>query len=61
MKPANVTTSLENEASMKAKAIHRLMTEVQKGWDSAKGNGWVSEEDAHRLFEVGESKDHPSK
>ena len=61
MKPANVTTSLENEASMKAKAIRRLKTEVQKGWDSAKENGWVSEEDAHRLFEVGESKDHPSK
>ena len=61
MKPVKVTTSLENEAYMKAKAIRRLMTEVQKGWDSAKENGWVSEENAHRLFEVEEPNGHPSK
>ena len=46
--------SPENEAYMKAKAMRRLMTEVQKGWDSAEKNGWVSEEDARRLLEVEE-------
>lgn len=46
--------SPENEAYMKAKAMRRLMTEVQRGWDSAEKNGWVSEEDAHRLLEVEE-------
>ena len=61
MKPVKVTASLENEAYMKAKAIRRLMTEVQKGWDAAKENGWVSEENAHRLFEVEEPNGHPSK
>ena len=54
MKPVNVTTSPENEAYMKAKAMRRLMTEVQRGWDSAEKNGWVSEEDARRLLEVEE-------
>lgn len=61
MKPVNVTTSPENEAYMKAKAMRRLMTEVQKGWDSAEESGWVSEEEVHRLFGVEESNDHPSK
>lgn len=46
--------SPENEAYMKAKAMRRLMTEVQKGWDSAGKNGWVSEEDARRLLEMEE-------
>lgn len=46
--------SPENEAYMKAKAMRRLMDEVQKGWDSAEENGWVSEEDAYRLLEVDE-------
>lgn len=46
--------SPENEAYMKAKAMRRLMTEVQRGWDSAEKNGWVSEEDARRLLEVEE-------
>lgn len=46
--------SPENEAYMKAKAMRRLMTEVQKGWNSVEENGWVSEEDAHRLLEVEE-------
>ena len=30
MKPVNMKAPLENEAYMKAKAIRRLMTEVQK-------------------------------
>ena len=46
--------SPENEAYMKAKAMRRLMTEVQKGWDSVEERGWVSEEDARRLLEVEE-------
>lgn len=46
--------SPENEAYMKAKAMRRLMAEVQKGWDSAEENGWISEEDAYRLLEVDE-------
>lgn len=46
--------SPENEAYMKTKAMHRLMTEVQKGLDSAEKEGWVSEEEAHRLLGVEE-------
>ena len=46
--------SPENEAYMKAKAMRRLMTEVQKGWDSVEERGWVYEEDARRLLEVEE-------
>lgn len=44
--------SPENEEYMKAKAMRRLMAEVQKGWDSAEKEGWVSEEDAYRLLGV---------
>ena len=46
--------SPENEAYMKTKAMHRLLDEVQKGWDSAEKEGWISEEEAYRLFEVEE-------
>ena len=46
--------SSENEEYMKAKAMRRLMAEVQKGWDSAERDGWVSEEDAYRLLGVDE-------
>lgn len=46
--------SPENEAYMKSKAMRRLLDEVQKGWDSAERNGWVSEEDAYRLLGVEE-------
>lgn len=42
--------SPENEAYMKEKAIRRLMGEVQKGWDSAEKSGWISEEEAYRIF-----------
>lgn len=44
--------SPENEAYMKAKAMRRLMDEVQQGWNSAEKDGWVSEEDAYRLLGV---------
>jgi len=44
--------SPENEEYLKAKAMRRLMDEVQKGWDSAERDGWVSEEDAYRLLGV---------
>lgn len=44
--------SPENETYMKAKAMRRLMAEVQQGWDSAEKDGWVSEEDAYRLLGV---------
>lgn len=44
--------SPENEEYMKVKAMRRLMAEVQKGWDSAEKDGWVSEEDAYRLLGV---------
>lgn len=44
--------SPENEAYMKDKAMRRLMSEVQKGWESAEKDGWVSEEDAYRMLGV---------
>lgn len=37
--------SPENEEYMKAKAMRRLMSEIQKGWDSAEKEGWLSMED----------------
>ena len=46
--------SPENEAYLKAKAMRRLMEEVQKGWDSAEREGWVSELDAYQQLEVDE-------
>ena len=46
--------SPENEEYLKAKAMRRLMAEVQKGWDSAERDGWVSEEDAYRLLGIDE-------
>lgn len=43
--------SPENAEYMKAKAIARLMAEVQKGWESVKSESdWVSEEEAYRLL-----------
>lgn len=44
--------SPENEAYLKAKAMRRLMDDVQKGWDSAERDGWVSEENAYRQLGV---------
>ena len=42
--------SPENESYLRAKAVRRLMEEVQRGWDSAEKEGWVSEEAAYRLL-----------
>ena len=36
--------SPENEEYMKAKAMRRLMSEIQKGWDSAEKEGWLDME-----------------
>ena len=46
--------SPENEEYLKAKAMRRLMADVQKGWDSAERDGWVSEEDAYRQLGIEE-------
>lgn len=40
--------SPENEAYLKGKAMERLMAEVEKGWESAEKNGWVSLEEAEK-------------
>ncbi len=45
--------SPENEAYQKAKAVARLMSEIDKGWDSVQSEqDWVSEEEAYRLIEA---------
>ena len=45
--------SPENAEYMKAKAVQRLMAEIQIGWDSVKAESdWVSEEDAYKLLEA---------
>lgn len=47
--------SPENAAYMKAKATARLMSEIQKGWDSVSSEAdWVSEDDAYRALGVDE-------
>ena len=37
--------SPHNAEFMKAKAMRRLMDEVQKGWDSAEKEGWLTLDD----------------
>ncbi len=45
--------SPENAAYQKAKAAARLMSEIDKGWDSVQSEqDWVSEEEAYRLIEA---------
>ena len=44
--------SPENEEYMKAKALKRLMTELDTSWKSAEQDGWISEEDALRQLEL---------
>ena len=42
--------SPENKEYMKAKAVKRLMEELDASWSTAGQDGWISEEDAlHRL------------
>lgn len=43
--------SPENQEYMKAKAMKRLMAELDASWRSAQEDGWVSEEDALRQLE----------
>ena len=42
--------SPDNRLYLNEKAYQRLMSEVQQGWDSAKQDGWISEEDAYKLL-----------
>lgn len=44
--------SPENEEYMKAKAMRRLMNEIQRGWDSAEQEGWLSIEDLEAQFGI---------
>lgn len=44
--------SPENEEYMKAKALKRLMAELEASWDSAEQDGWVSENEALRRLEL---------
>lgn len=42
--------SPENKEYMRAKAMKRLMAELDASWSSAEQDGWISEEDAlHQL------------
>lgn len=43
--------SPENREYMRAKAMKRLMAELDASWRSAQEDGWVSEEDALRQLE----------
>ena len=44
--------SPENAEYLKAKAVARLMAEIQTGWDSVKAEeDWISEEAAYQLLE----------
>ena len=43
--------SPENKEYMKAKAMKRLMAELDASWRSAQEDGWVSEEEALRRLE----------
>ena len=44
--------SPENGEYMKAKSMRRLMSELQKGWDSAEKEGWLSVEDVEAQLGV---------
>lgn len=43
--------SPENQEYMRAKAMKRLMAELDASWRSAQEDGWVSEEEALRRLE----------
>lgn len=47
-------TPAQDEVNAKAGAMARLMLEDQKGLDSAEKYGWISEEEAYRLFGGGD-------
>ena len=44
--------SPENAEFMKTKAMRRLLEEVQKGWDSAEKDGWLTMEEVEAQLEI---------
>lgn len=44
--------SPENTEYLKSKAMHRLMSEVEKGWKSAENEGWVSIDEAEAYLGI---------
>ena len=44
--------SPENDEYLKAKAMKRLMAEVEKGWNSAEEQGWYSIDEAEELLGI---------
>ena len=44
--------SPQNEEYMKTKALRRLMSEVQKGWDSAEREGWLTIEEVEKQLGI---------
>ena len=46
--------SAENREYIKKKAIAKLIDEIEAGWESARAEGWVSEEDAYKILGVSE-------
>ena len=44
--------SPENAEFMKAKAMRRLLEEVQKGWDSAEKDGWLTMEEVEAQLRI---------
>ena len=46
--------SAENREYFKAKAMTKLMGEIEAGWESAQKEGWIPEEEAYRMLGVSE-------
>ena len=44
--------SAENREYIKKKAMAKLVDEIEAGWESARSDGWVSEEDAYKILGV---------
>ena len=44
--------SPENEAYLKGKAMDRLLAEVEKGWQSAEQEGWLTLEEAEERLGI---------
>lgn len=45
--------SPENEEQLKAKAMKRLMAEVEAGWQSAEDQGWIDLDEAQAQLGIG--------
>ena len=52
MKGLPFLASPENEAYIRAKAMAQMAEEIEKGWNSAKSEGWVSEDEAYKMLGV---------